>query len=221
MATVVELSVESPASSWTVADLMERFGPMRLSRIRFDPFPGTATEQDVLDLLEHNNQLYELVDGVLVGKAMGFPESCLAASLIAVLKAFVSQHRLGTVTAPDGLMRLAPGLVRIPDVAFIRWEQFPNRQIPRTPVPSLAPDLAIEVLSPSNTEEEMERKRQDYFGAGCKLVWLVDPDARTVTVYAGPDQPTVLREDQTLDGGTVLPGFALPLRQLFAELDPH
>jgi Uma2 family endonuclease len=217
MATVEETS----AASWTVADLMKRFGPMLLSRIRFTPPAGTATEQDVLDLLEHGNQLYELVDGVLVGKAMGFRESCLAIALTAFLKGFAMQSRLGTVSGADGLMRLAPGLVRIPDVAFIRWEQFPNRQIPRTPIPNLAPDLAVEVLSPSNTEEEMDRKRQDYFGAGCKLVWLVDPDARTVTVFTGPDQSAVLREDQALDGGTVLPGFSLPLRQLFAELDPH
>jgi Uma2 family endonuclease len=152
---------------------------------------------------------------------MGFRESCLAIALTAFLKGFAMQSRLGTVSGADGLMRLAPGLVRIPDVAFIRWEQFPNRQIPRTPIPNLAPDLAVEVLSPSNTEEEMDRKRQDYFGVGCKLVWLVDPDARTVTVFTGPDQSAVLREDQTLDGGTVLPGFSLPLRQLFAELDPH
>jgi Uma2 family endonuclease len=217
MATVVE----SPPSSWTVADLMERFGPMLLSRIRFDPFPGTATEQDVLDLLGQDERLYELVDGVLVEKAMGFRESCLAIALIAFLKTFAIQSRLGTVSGADGLMRLAPGLVRIPDVAFIYWDRFPGRQIPRTPIPALAPDLAVEVLSASNTEEEMERKRHDYFTAGCSLVWLVDPDARTVTIYTSPDQSVVLREDQTLDGGTVLPGFSLPLRQLFAELDPH
>jgi Uma2 family endonuclease len=152
---------------------------------------------------------------------MGFRESCLAVALTAFLKVFATQSRLGTVSGADGLMRLAPGLVRIPDVAFISWDRFPGRQIPRKPIPALAPDLAVEVLSPSNTEEEMERKRQDYFGAGCRLVWLADPDARTVTVYTSPDQSAVLREDQTLDSGAVLPGFSLPLRQLFGELDPH
>jgi Uma2 family endonuclease len=67
----------------------------------------------------------------------------------------------------------------------------------------------------------MERKLRDYFAAGARLVWLVDPAARTVAVYTAPDQSTSLREDQTLDGGPVLPGFTLPLRDLFAELDPH
>jgi Uma2 family endonuclease len=119
------------------------------------------------------------------------------------------------------MMRLAPGLVRIPDVSFVRWEQFPNRKVTLEPVPDLYPDLAIEVLSPSNTAQEMERKLHDFFAAGSKLVWYVDWRRRTVTVYTAPDQSTVLREDQTLEGGAVLPGFTLPLRQLFAQLDAH
>jgi Uma2 family endonuclease len=208
--------------SWTVADLADRFGlPMPLSRIRFTPTPGTATEQDVQELHDRENRLYELVDGVLVEKAMGFRESILAGALIQLLRNFLAGNRLGVVTAPDGMMRLAPRLVRIPDVAFLSWDRFPNRQIPRTPIPALAPDLAVEVLSPSNTDAEMQRKRHEYFAAGCRLVWMVDPDARTVAVYTAPAQATVLREEQTLDGGSVLPGFTLPLRQLFAELDPH
>jgi Uma2 family endonuclease len=118
-------------------------------------------------------------------------------------------------------MRLAPGLVRIPEVSFISWDRFPNRRLPDEPIPDLAPDLAVEVLSPSNTREEMRRKLHDYFTAGSRLVWFVDPAARTVTVYTSPDQSMVLRPDQTLDGGPVLPGFSLPLSQLFAELDPQ
>src|SRR5262249_28109228 len=121
----------------------------------------------------------------------------------------------------DGMMRLAPGLIRIPDVAFLNWDRFPNRQIGTEPIPDLAPDLAVEVLSPSNTEREMERKLQDYFRVGVKLVWYIDPRRRTVDVYPAPDQTTRLTADQILDGGVVLPGFQLPLADLFAELDPH
>ena len=83
----------------------------------------------------------------------------------------------------------------------------------------LAPDLAVEVLSESNTPAEMARKRQEYFTAGVRLVWFVDPDARTEEVYTAPDQSTVVNEEGTLDGGAVLPGFTLPLRDLFPELD--
>ncbi len=208
-------------ANWTAADLADHFGAMPLSRIRFDPPPGKATEQDVLDILARERRLYELVDGVLVEKTTGLRESCLAYFLGMMLKMFVLQHKLGTVSGEAGLMRLAPGMVRIPDIAFISWDRFPGRQLPRTPIPDLAPDLAVEVLSQSNTVAEMERKTREYFGAGCRLVWIVDPDARTVTVYTAPDQATELGEDQTLDGGDVLPGFTLPLRDLFAELDPQ
>jgi Uma2 family endonuclease len=75
------------------------------------------------------------------------------------------------------------------------------------------------VLSQGNTDEEMKRKRDEYFAAGVRLVWLVDPEARTVTVYIAPDQSKLLMQEQTLDGGDVLPGFALALKDLFAELD--
>jgi Uma2 family endonuclease len=206
---------------FTVADLASRFGPMPLHRIRFAPFPGTATEQDVIDLHDREDRLYELVDGILVEKAMGFRESSLACVLIGCLRGFVAPRQLGTVVGESGMMRLFPGLVRIPDAAFVSWDHLPNRRLPREPIPTLAPDLAVEVLSESNTAAEMDRKLHDYFRAGTRLVWFVDPEKRTVTVYTAPDRSTVLQADQTLDGGAVLPGFSLPLGQLFAELDPH
>jgi len=207
--------------TWTAADLVDRFGPIPLHRICFDPFPGTATEQDVIDFEERENRLFELVDGILVEKTMGIRESILAVVLSTALRNYLTGKQLGTVTAPDGTMRLAPGLVRIPDVAFISWDRFPNRQVQATPIPDLAPDLAVEVLSPSNTAAEMRRKLHDYFTAGCPLVWFVDPETRTATIYTAADQSTTLEESQALEGGAVLPGFVLPLRQLFAELDPH
>jgi Uma2 family endonuclease len=203
----------------TLADLLAQLGSIAPARVRFRPLPGTATEQDVLDVQARDSRLCELVDGVLVEKGMGFLESYLAGALIEVLRGFVRPRRLGLVTAPDGMVRLAPGLVRIPDVAFISGARLPGRRVPREPIPDLAPDLAVEVLSESNTADEMARKRREYFAAGVRLVWQVAPEARTVEVYTAPEQVTVLHEADTLDGGTVLPGFALSLRELFAELD--
>jgi Uma2 family endonuclease len=141
-----------------------------------------------------------------------------------MLSAFVVPRNLGSVSGADGTLRLFPGLVRIPDVAFIAWDRVPGGTIPEEPIPDLVPDLAIEVLSASNTPGEMARKRREYFAAGIRLAWMVEPQTRTVTVFTGPDQSRTLNESQTLDGGEVLPGFALPLRDLFAELDrqgPH
>ncbi|HKI31029.1 MAG TPA: Uma2 family endonuclease [Gemmataceae bacterium] len=203
-----------------LAELVEQLGDIPLERIRVRPPIGTATEADVLAALEApRKRLCELIDGVLVEKAMGYSESVLAAHLIVLLDGFVRPRNLGLVTAPDGTIRLWAGRVRIPDVAFFSWDRVPGRRVPVEPIPTLAPDLAIEVLSRSNTPAEMLLKRQDYFTAGVLLVWEVDPDARTVSVYTAPEGPTVLTEADSVDGGTVLPGFALPLRDLFAELD--
>src|SRR5437588_66928 len=84
----------------------------------------------------------------------------------------------------------------------------------------VAADLAGEVLSPSNTRAEIARKRREYFAAGTRLAWIVDPKTRTVEVYTSAEKPDViLSEDGTLTGGDVLPGFTLELRGVFAELD--
>ena len=200
----------------TVADLLERFGPMPDGRIRTDPPPGTATEQDVIDIEARESRLCELVDGVLVEKTVGYYESYLTVRLILLLGTFVEQHNLGCVAGADGMMRLAPSLVRIPDVSFVSWGRLPGRRVPRVAIADLAPDLAVEVISPSNTAREMERKLQDYLAAGVRLVWYVHPGPQEVHVYTAERQ-AVLTIDQELPGGDVLPGFVLPLRQLFEE----
>ncbi len=204
---------------WTLADLAEMFGPMPPHRIRWTPPPGWATEQDVREIHLREDRLCELVDGILVEKDAGFYESYLAVVIISALESSARQRDPGIVVGPDGMMRLASGLVRIPDVAFISWKRLPRRRIPRKPIPRLAPDLAVEVLSAGNTRREMDRKLQDYFRAGVRLVWYVDSKTRTVTVHTAPDQATVLTINDTLTGGVVLPEFPLALRELFGRAD--
>ncbi len=198
----------------TVGDIFAKFGPIPLRRIRQDPEPGKATEQDVEDIHDRENRLYELVDGILVEKTMGLFESRVAIVLAHVLQTFLDQKDLGIVLGSDGTMRLAPGLVRIPDVAFVSRERL-GSGLPRQPIPDLAPDLAVEVLSPSNSDKEMQRKLREYFDAGVRLVWYIDPRKRTASVYITPDNVTVLNENATLDGGDLLPGFRLSLKELF------
>ena len=200
----------------TVADLLERFGPMPDGRIRTNPPPGTATEQDVIDIEARESRLCELVEGVLVEKTVGIYESHLAVRIIHLLVGFVERYPLGIVLGADGMMRLAPGLVRIPDASFVSWNQLPGRRVPRVPIADLAPDLAVEVISPSNTAREMERKLQEYLAAGVRLMWYVLPEPQEVHVYTA-ERHDVLTIDQKLSGGEVLPGFVLPLRQLFEE----
>jgi len=213
--------VPSPAPIRTLADLMKRLGWVPLDRIRFHPAPGTATVQDVIDIQAQEDRLCELVEGVLVEKVMGYTEALLAAWITTPLNNFVQPRNLGLVTGADGTVELMPDLVRIPDVAFTSWDRMPGRRRPTQPVPRLVPDLAVEVLSRSNTPGEMSVKRDDYFNPGVRLVWEVDPGARTVTVYTSPIQGTTLQAGDTLDGGIVLPGFTQPLAELFAELDRH
>jgi Uma2 family endonuclease len=203
----------------TLADLLDRLGGIPLDRIRFRPFPGTATVQDVIDIQHQEGKLCELVEGVLLEKAVGYNESSLAVFLAGLLNAFVIPRNLGLVTGPDGTVELMANLVRIPDVAFTSWDRLPGRRRPASPVPHVAPNLAVEVLSRSNTPGEMAAKRQDYFAAGVQPVWEIDPGARAVVVYTSPAQSTTLGATDTLDGGVVLPGFSLPVKELFAELD--
>ncbi|HEX7447496.1 MAG TPA: Uma2 family endonuclease [Pirellulales bacterium] len=208
--------VESPSTTITLTELVRLFGPMPAWRIRSVPAPGTATEPDVVEIERSENRLCELVDGVLVEKVVGFYESILAIALARRLGDFVEAHNLGVVTGEGGMMRLFPGLVRIPDVAFASWKEFPEG-VTDEPVPEIVPDLAVEVLSEGNTKQEMDRKLSDYFDAGVRLVWLVEPRKKTVEVFSAKDASIVLDENATLTGGEVLPGFSLPLKSLFAK----
>ena len=202
-------------------DLVERLGGITLSRILVDPAPGTATETDVLEAQRRFNRLYELVDGVLVEKVMGFTESLLGKCVIQIGFTNSVFPEEPCNVDPDGSVRLFPGLIRIPDVAFASWDRFPERRIPEEAIPSLAPDLVIEVLSESNTGPEMQRKRNEYFRAGVRLIWEFDPEARVVVVYTPDGSVTRLGASQALDGGVVLPGFVVQIGEIFSELDRH
>jgi Uma2 family endonuclease len=199
----------------TIADLLARLGDVPADRVRLRPWPGTATETDVLAIRQRERRLFELVDGTLVEKAVGIRESFFAWVLGVHLGNYLAAHDLGICLGADGMMRIAPGLVRIPDLAFISWDRLPNHEVPKTPIPRLAPDLAVEVISKGNTKREMERKLREYVEAGVLVAWFVYPKTRTIIVHSGPGQSTTLAEDQSLDGGAVLPGFVLPVRDLF------
>jgi Uma2 family endonuclease len=216
MASAIE-----PLGEWTAVRLAERFGPIPLYRIRLSPPPGLATEDDVVGIHDRENRLYELVDGVLVEKAMGAYESMLAVEIASLLRNFVKPRKLGTVLGADGMLRLAPGLVRIPDVAFLSMEKFPGGRFPKGAIAPLAPDLAVEVLSASNTAREMDEKLHEYFTSGARLVWYVDPSRQTIQVFTSSTQSRALTVGEMLDGGNVLPGFQLDIRELFAELPPE
>ena len=201
------------------AEMLRQLGNVAPERVRMRPPPGQATEHDLFEVNAIGNRLYELVDGTLVEKTMGFSESVLASLVSRLMGNFVAEHDLGVVAGADASVQLLKGLVRLPDVSFVAWNKLPGRALPAKPTPNLVPDLAVEVLSRGNTPEEIERKLGEYFLAGARLVWIIDPRRRTAAVYLSADAPAAtLTENDSLDGGDVLPGFRLPLRELFADL---
>jgi len=209
--------IQSPfPREWSMDDLLRHLG-VPTSRIRLDPLPGTAVEADVLRIHEEEGRLCELIDGVLVEKTMGYHESKLAGWLAYLLHDYLQTNDLGTVTVPDGTMRLAPGQVRIPDVAFVSHQREAACPDVASPIPELAPDLAIEVVSEGNTPGEIERKIKEYFFAETALVWVVDPRTFTVDVYTAPDQMVTLDETKDLTGDPVLPGLRLPVARVFEK----
>ncbi|HZW31204.1 MAG TPA: Uma2 family endonuclease [Isosphaeraceae bacterium] len=204
-----------PHKVWTVADLYRRFGPIPFERIRQDPPPGLGTVEDVNWLNDHEDRLYELVDGILVMKTMGLEESFIAIEICTLLNNFVKPRGLGRVAGEGGAIQLDIGLVRIPDVSFFSSGRLRGGAIPAQPIPLLVPDLAVEVVSRSNTRKEMDEKLQDYFAKGVRLVWFVRPRTRVVDVYTAPDRFTRLTASMRLDGGDVLPGFSVQVSELF------
>jgi Uma2 family endonuclease len=201
----------------TFAQLLAELGDILPDRVLVEPPPGTATEADLLRFVEVDHVLCELVEGVLVEKPMGWKESSLALWMGFHLRNYLMESNIGELGGADSTLRLAPGLVRLPDLAFVLWEHLPDDTDDLPQIPDLAPDLAVEIISPSNTPKEMARKRKEYFAAGTKLVWQVYPKTRTVEVYTSPGRFRTLLIDDTLDGGSLLPGFRLPLRTLFGR----
>lgn len=206
-------------NGWTAEDLAAHLGDIPPSRIRFVLAPGTATKADLIAFHDREDSLFELIDGVIVEKAMGAYESAISSLPIEVLSEFVRRHKLGLVLGPDGMTEILPAQIRGPDAAFVSHARMPSLKVLESEAaPAIVPDLAVEILSPSNTRKEMDRKLADYFRAGVRLVWLIEPRARTAEAYTSPTRKKSIGIDGVLEGGKVLPGFSLKLKDLFARL---
>lgn len=170
---------------------------------------------EIARLPENEGRRLELEDGVIVEMASSTPiNTIIAGRMIHFLNAFVLPRGLGYVTSPDGGFKLASGKSRQPDAAFISKKRQP--QVPKEFL--LAPDLAVEVVSP---DEDIFKKAREYLHAGTQLVWGIYADEKTVYAFhLNTDKSlhvTPFDIESILDGGDILPGFTLPVREIFPE----
>ncbi|MHB1426015.1 MAG: Uma2 family endonuclease [Gemmataceae bacterium] len=177
------------------------------------------TPDDLLTMSGGKN--FELVNGRLVERHMGILACWVGSELTRVLGNHCREHQLGWVLSsgadagyqgfPD-----SPRTVRKPDVSFVRYGRFSEEQLPGG-YARLAPDLAVEVISPNDKYEEVDEKIEEYLRAGVRLVWIISPQNHTVRVHRLNGSSHSLRENDELDGEDVVPGFRCPVRDLF----PH
>jgi Uma2 family endonuclease len=162
--------------------------------------------------------LYEIVNGERVElPPMSIYASRIAFQLGIRLETHAEAHRQGmAVTEAMFILDPVKDLRRRPDVAFVSAATWPlDRPLPESGDWQVIPDLAVEVVSPNDLFEDLLGKMREYFQYGTKQVWIVSPASQQIYVYESPTLPRILTADQELDGGTILPGFRLPVGWLF------
>ncbi|WP_225906924.1 MULTISPECIES: Uma2 family endonuclease [Thermoleptolyngbya] len=170
--------------------------------------------------LPQDGHRYELVNGELIDMGnSGMEHGEIGSFLGGSLSLYVRTHKLGRVCDSSTAFAMKNGNRRSPDVSFVAKDRLQGlRRLPKGFFQG-APDLAVEVLSPSNTVEEIHEKIVEYFENETRLVWVIHPDEQYVLVYHSPSPDRLLRLQDSLEGESVVPGFSLAVAELFEELD--
>jgi Uma2 family endonuclease len=189
---------------------------MKQTSQRIEPMPYQATLMTAEDLMTNpvDNKCTELVAGrMIVSEPPGFAHGVVAAQLLVAISGYVSAHSLGATLSESGFTLFRnPDTVRAPDVSFIRADRVPQARI--RGYAEFAPDLAVEVLSPSDRAGKVLAKVGDWIDAGARLVWVVDPERRTARVYRADGTQSSLTATDSLDGEDVIPGFTALLSDM-------
>ena len=174
---------------------------------------GPATIQDLLKT-PRDGRKYELVDGEIIVSPAGGRHSEIAGNILGLIWEFLQKNPIGKVYSSDVGIALPNGSVRSPDVTYISIAKLPGGHSPETFVDVL-PDLAVEVLSPSDSPKELGRKIGEFLENGVPMVWLVDPSQQTVTIYRSLTDTVRLTSQDTINADPVLPGFSASLSRFF------
>jgi Uma2 family endonuclease len=174
---------------------------------------GQATIQDLLNT-PRDGRKYELVDGEILVSPAGMRHSEVATRILGLIFEFLEKNPLGKVYSADVGIAFPNGNVRSPDVTYVSLEKLPGGRSPDT-FGEVIPDLAVEVLSPSDSLRELGKKIGEFLENGVPVVWLVDPARETVTVYRSFTQTEQLNAGDVLSGEPVLPGFSVKVSRFF------
>jgi len=172
-----------------------------------------ATLQDLLNTPKDGNK-YELVDGEILVSPAGMRHSEVISNIIGLIWEFLQENPIGKVYGSDVGIMFPSGNVRSPDVTYVSNTKLPGGESPKT-FGELIPDLAVEVLSPTDSLKQLGRKIGEFLENGVPLVWLVDPARQTVTVYRSLTDTQQLTSNDLITAEPVLPGFSVPVRRIF------
>jgi len=174
---------------------------------------GTATVEDLLNMPE-DGQKYELVHGEIVVSPTGWEHSIIAIKISHILATFLEGHPIGMLGGPDLGVWLSNGNLRSPDVTFIRNEKVP-KGVKESAFLESVPDLAVEVLSPSDRPKFVQAKIREFLENRVPIVWLVDPAGKTVIEYRSLSEIKKYSNDDVISAEPVLPAFSCPISRFF------
>jgi Uma2 family endonuclease len=174
------------------------------------------TADELAQMPDDDSVQVELDEGELITMPpVGLEHANYESNICTLLKIYVRKHRLGKVYSGDAGFRLRDDTVRAPDVAFVRQERVQTVQ--KGGFGKGAPDLAVEIFSPTDSVRQLMRKVKQYFAAGCHTVWIVYPDEREVNVLEATGADRLLQGDDPLEAPELLPGFSVPVSELFED----
>jgi Uma2 family endonuclease len=175
---------------------------------------GSATIEDLLKTPK-DGQKYELVDGEIVVSPTGWRHGVVAQKISYIIATFLEKYPIGRVVGTDVGFKFPNSNVRSPDVVFVRKEKLPGGEGP-IGFPEFVPDLCVEVLSPSDRMRHVAQKIGEFLDCGVPIVWLVDPERKSVTVYRSLSQTEQFHGDDVITAEPILPGFSCPVSRFFS-----